>query len=128
MGDSYMLAGGLPLPHADHAAAVAEMALAMQAALRQLDTGLPAPFQMRIGIDTGPVVAGVIGTRKFIYDLWGDRVNTASRMESHGIPNAIQVTAATPARLHTHYHFTPRGLLPIKSKGAMATYLLTGRK
>ena len=128
MGDSYMLAGGIPLPQADHAAAVAEMALAMQAALLHLDTGLPAPFQMRIGIDSGPVVAGVIGTRKFIYDLWGDTVNTASRMEAHGIPNAIQVTAATHARLQAHYHFTPRGPVEIKGKGMMTTYLLTGRK
>jgi len=128
MGDSYMLAGGIPLPRADHAAAVAEMALAMQAALLHLDTGLPAPFQMRIGIDSGPVVAGVIGTRKFIYDLWGDTVNTASRMESHGLPNAIQVTAATHARLQAHYHFTPRGPVEIKGKGMMTTYLLMGRK
>lgn len=82
---------------------------------------------IRIGINTGSVVAGVIGTKKFIYDLWGDTVNIASRMESHGLPNSIQVTASTYERLQDHYQFQPRGPLEIKGKGKMITYLLLGR-
>ena len=84
--------------------------------------------KVRIGIDTGPVVAGVIGTKKFIYDLWGDTVNTASRMESHGIPGRIQVTAATYERLREQYLLEERYPLQVKGKGEMITYLLTGRK
>ena len=122
VGDAYMVVGGLPEPRPDHAEAVADMALDM---LRALDGG---PLRLRIGINTGPVVAGVIGTAKFAYDLWGDAVNTASRMESHGVPGSIQVTEATYQRLKDRYCFEERGLVDVKGKGPMPAYLLTGRR
>jgi class 3 adenylate cyclase len=89
---------------------------------------LDAKFDLRIGINSGPVVAGVIGTKKFIYDLWGNAVNTASRMESHGIPGRIQVSHYTYELLQDKYEFEDRGEIEIKGKGEMQTYLLTGRK
>jgi class 3 adenylate cyclase len=127
IGDAYMVVGGLPDPRPDHAEAVAEMALAMRAEVAgHVDPG-GQPLAVRIGIDTGPVVAGVIGTSKFSYDLWGDTVNTASRMESHGVPGCIQVTARTYQRLRDHYRFERRGPIPVKGKGDIVTYLLEGR-
>lgn len=128
IGDSYMAVGGIPLPRADHAEAVADMALDMQTAITKFNVETGESFSIRIGISTGPVVAGVIGTKKFIYDLWGDTVNTASRMESHGIPGEIQVTQATYGSLQDKYHFQERGSIPIKGKGEMLTYLLQGKK
>lgn len=128
IGDSYMAVGGIPLPRADHAEAVADMALDMQTAISKFNVETGESFSIRIGISTGPVVAGVIGTKKFIYDLWGDTVNTASRMESHGIPGEIQVTKTTYGSLHDKYHFQERGLIPIKGKGEMVTYLLQSKK
>lgn len=128
IGDSYMVAGGIPIPCDNHAELVAEMALDMQVAIREFSTVYGESLNIRIGINTGPVVAGVIGTKKFIYDLWGDAVNTASRMESHGIPGAIQVTAETYRILQDKYILEERGLIEIKGKGKMATYLLMGRK
>jgi class 3 adenylate cyclase len=95
IGDAYMVVAGLPDPGPDHAAAVAEMALAMRAEVAGRCDPSGQPLAVRIGIDTGPVIAGVIGTSRFSYDLWGDTVNTASRMESHGVPGCIQVTART---------------------------------
>ena len=126
IGDAYMVAGGIPTPREDHTEAIAEMALAMQAeaARPAVETGLR--LQVRIGIDTGPVVAGVIGRAKFIYDLWGDTVNTASRMESHAQPGTIQVTARTHTRLRERYELRPRGAIDVKGKGRMTPYLLTG--
>jgi class 3 adenylate cyclase len=127
IGDAYMVVGGLPDPRPDHAEAVAEMALAMRAEVAgHVDPG-GQPLAVRIGIDTGPVVAGVIGTSRFSYDLWGDTVNTASRMESHGVPGCIQVTARTYQRLRDHYRFERRGPIPVKGKGDIVTYLLEGR-
>ncbi|WP_395837169.1 adenylate/guanylate cyclase domain-containing protein [Cystobacter fuscus] len=128
IGDAYMVAGGLPLPRADHVGSIAEMALDMMAFLQDFNARREDPLRLRIGIDTGPVVAGVIGTKKFNYDLWGDTVNTASRMESHGLPGHIHVTHATYERLCDKYLFTERGRIPIKGKGEMTTYLLEGRK
>jgi class 3 adenylate cyclase len=127
IGDAYMVAGGLPEPRSDHAEAVAEVALAMREEVaRRLDpTG--RPLAVRIGIDTGPVVAGVIGRDRFIYDLWGDTVNTASRMESLGVPGCIQVTARTHQRLRDGYRLERRGPIQVKGKGEMITYLLLGR-
>ena len=90
------------------------------------ESGLP--LEVRIGIDTGPVVAGVIGRAKFTYDLWGDTVNTASRMESHGVPGAIQVTERTYERLRDRYELRRRGTIEVKGKGPMTTYLLLGRR
>ncbi|NER32932.1 MAG: PAS domain S-box protein [Oscillatoria sp. SIO1A7] len=128
LGDAYMVAGGLPVPRPDHAEAIAEMALDMQQAIAQFQTDIGESFQIRIGINTGPVVAGVIGIKKFIYDLWGDTVNTASRMESHGIPGTIQLTEDTYQRLQERYVLSKRGEIDIKGKGQMTTYFLTGRK
>jgi adenylate cyclase len=127
IGDAYMVAGGLPTPRPDHAQAVAEMALAVRDEVARRSDPSGQPLQVRIGIDTGPVEAGVLGTSKFSYDLWGDTVNTASRMESHGIPGCIQVTARTYQRLRDGYRLQRRGPIQVRGKGQMVTYLLLGR-
>jgi class 3 adenylate cyclase len=123
IGDAYMVASGIPIPRPDHVRAVADMALAMLQVASSHRDGLG----LRIGIDTGPVVAGVIGRRKFIYDLWGDTVNTASRMESHGVPGEIQVTERVATALDGDYVLEARGAIEIKGKGAMPTWFLRGR-
>lgn len=128
IGDAYMVVGGLPTPRDDHAEAIARMALEMFEAIAEINAETSESFNIRIGINTGPVVAGVIGTKKFIYDLWGDTVNTASRMESHGIPGAIQVTEETRDRLRNWFRFERRGTIEIKGKGEMTTYILTGTR
>ena len=121
IGDAYMAVAGVPIPRVDHAEAVAEMALAMR------EVAVTRHLEVRIGIDSGPVVAGVIGRRKFSYDLWGDTVNTANRMESHGLPGEIQVTPRLYRRLSEKYRFQPRGPVSVKGKGEMEPYLLMGR-
>ncbi len=128
IGDSYMVVGGLPLPRSDHAEAIAEFALDMQEEIKKFNAEKDQAFSLRIGINTGPVVAGVIGLKKFIYDLWGDAVNTASRMESHGIPGYIQVSSTTYDRLKDKYLLEERGIIHVKGKGEMTTYLLKSRK
>ena len=128
IGDAYMVVAGLPTPRPDHAIAIAEMALDMQAEMVKLGNQIGEVFQLRIGINSGPVVAGVIGIKKFFYDLWGDTVNVASRMESQGIDGAIQVTAATYDLLRDQYLFEERGVISVKGKGNLTVYLLTGRQ
>lgn len=128
IGDAYMVAAGLPIPRADHVLAAAEMGLDMLAEIQRYNRDHDSAFRLRIGIHTGPVVAGVIGAQKFSYDLWGDTVNTASRMESQGMEGGIQVTEVTYERLQHQYHLEERGVLAVKGKGAMMTYLLKGRR
>src|SRR5207244_11129116 len=122
----YRVAGGIPLPQEDHAETVAEMALAMGPEVARLAAETGLPLQVRIGIDAGSVVAGVIGRAKFSYDLWGDTVNTASRMESHAQPGTIQVTERTHQCLREQYELQPRGTIEVKGKRPMTTYLLLG--
>ncbi|MEB3830350.1 adenylate/guanylate cyclase domain-containing protein [Phormidium sp. CCY1219] len=127
IGDAYMVVGGLPVHRSDHTEAIAEMALDMQEEIGRFNRKHGEAFSMRIGIHTGPTIAGVIGTHKFIYDLWGDTVNLASRMESHGLPGRIQVSGSTYKLLREKYCFQQRGPIPIKGKGEMLVYLLSGR-
>ncbi|HEY9625528.1 MAG TPA: adenylate/guanylate cyclase domain-containing protein [Crinalium sp.] len=128
IGDAYMVVAGLPHHRPDHASAIADMALAMQDALAEFNQTTGYNLSTRTGIHTGPVIAGVIGIKKFAYDLWGDTVNTASRMESHGVPGEIQVTQTTYECLKYHYRFEERGTVSVKGKGEMQTYLLKARK
>lgn len=125
IGDAYMVVGGVPVPRGDHAAAVADFALGLQRATDRFSAR--APLQLRIGIHSGAVVAGVIGRRKLSYDLWGDTVNLASRMESHGAPGAIQVTAATRELLGESFAVEERGEVDVKGIGKVRTFWLKGR-
>lgn len=127
IGDAYMVVGGVPTPRDDHAEAVAEMALAMQGEVARFAAAEGQPLRMRVGFNTGPVIAGVIGTKKFAYDLWGDTVNLANRMESHAPPGGILVTASTHARLRHSYSFKPGRVIRVKGKGAVLSYQLLGR-
>jgi class 3 adenylate cyclase len=115
------------VPSKDHAEAIAEMALQMQSAIKKFKRNDGSDFSLRIGIHTGHAIAGVIGTKKFIYDLWGDTVNVASRMESYGIPGCIQVTEATYQLLKHKYNLELRNAINVKGKGEMITYLLKGQ-
>jgi adenylate cyclase len=127
IGDAYMAVAGLPEPSADHARDAARAALEMRAAVRELASACSAELDMRIGLHTGAVVAGVIGLRKFAYDLWGDAVNIASRMESHGQPGRVQVSADAAAHLE-RFVLDARGEIEIKGKGMMKTYWLVEEK
>jgi len=128
IGDAYMVACGLFGNRDDHAHAVADMALAMAETLEILNETLPAPLEIRMGMNSGDVVAGVIGAHKFIYDIWGDAVNIASRLESNSLPGRIQVSRSTYEHLCRDFILTPRDSLEIKGKGAMEAFFLTGRR
>jgi class 3 adenylate cyclase len=128
IGDAYMVVGGLPAAKPNHAEAIAAMALDIQSIISEYCQDTGQSLSIRVGINTGPVIAGIIGTKKFIYDLWGDTVNIASRMESHGIPGCIQVTEATYQRLKSQYLFEERGPVQVKGRGEMNCYLLKGKK
>lgn len=128
IGDSYMVVGGVPTPRPEHAERCALMALDMLEVLNHFNRRHSLTLDIRIGINSGPVVAGIIGTRKFAYDLWGDTVNVASRMESHSQPGMIQVSENTRALLADKFILEERGKIDVKSRGFMATYRLVGRK
>jgi len=124
IGDAYMVAAGLPLARADHAEAMAQMAQDMLAEFTRVREALGLDLAIRIGMESGPVVAGVIGRHKFAYDLWGDTVNTASRMESYGVPGRIQVGEGAHQRLQDTHRFEDRGEIEVKGKGRIRAYLL----
>jgi adenylate cyclase len=124
IGDAYMVASGLPEPASDHAERSARMALAMQEAIKQVNAVYGYDLTLRVGIHSGSALAGVIGMKKLVYDLWGDTVNIASRMETHGVPGRIQVSEATYELLKDTYEFEPRGTLALKNMGQAQAYLL----
>ena len=126
IGDCYMAAAGVPTPRSDHALALSCMALDMLEAMRASDDVGRLGLELRIGINSGPVVAGVIGRKRFLYDLWGDAVNTASRMESHGTPGRIQVTRATYELIADELECEPRGTIAIKGKGDVEAWYVLG--
>src|SRR5207248_1320517 len=126
IGDSYMVVAGAPDRRPDHAEAMAAMALEIKNRFASVTDGGPQALDFRVGIHSGPVVAGVIGKKKFSFDLWGDSVNTAARLESHGVPGEIQVSAHFRERLKDKFRFVERGIIDIKGKGEIATYLLKG--
>ena len=135
VGDAYMVAGGLHAvygddaeAHAGHPSDVAEMGLAIIDEVERLGRARGLPMQIRVGMHVGPAVAGVIGLKKFIYDIWGDTENTASRMESTGVPGRVQVTRATVELLGVDFDFERRGLVDVKGKGRIETWFLAGRK
>jgi adenylate cyclase len=128
IGDCYMVAAGVPSPRPDHAHAVALMALDMQSAMRSVDELAHLGLELRVGINSGPVVAGVIGRKRFLYDLWGDAVNTASRMQSHGASGQIQITRATMELIADEFVCEPRGTIPVKGRGEIETWYLVSRR
>jgi guanylate cyclase len=126
IGDCYMAAAGVPSPRADHARAAVALALAFGNALERFSLGFGRPLGFRAGVHSGPVSAGVIGIRKFAFDVWGDTVNTASRMESHGVPGCVQISGATYREVRDDFECEPRGLIEVKGKGPIEAWLVTG--
>ncbi|MCB0945901.1 MAG: adenylate/guanylate cyclase domain-containing protein, partial [Mycobacterium sp.] len=127
-GDSYMVVSGVPQPRADHVEALAALALDISRAVGDLRDPTGRPVPLRIGMASGPVVAGVVGARRFFYDVWGDAVNVASRMESTDPEGRIQVPQDVYERLRDHFELEERGDVEIKGKGVMRTWYLVGRK
>jgi len=128
IGDSYMVAAGVPRPRLDHAQALAHLALDMCAFIKSRTFKASRPVDFRIGINSGPVIAGVIGRKKFVYDVWGDAVNLASRMESHGAGGAIQITEATYQLIKDEFKCEPRGTIAVKGKGEMNVWYIIDEK
>ena len=126
IGDAYMAVAGVPTPRPDHQETIAEMALGLLQAVERVNLTHGTDLAVRVGMHSGPVVAGIIGSRKFAYDLWGDTVNTASRMESHGVSGRVHVDHSTYLALQTRYRFEPRGSIEVKGLGPMTTYFLLG--
>ena len=128
IGDAYMVAAGIPAAVSDPVHRVAEMALEMQQTVAAMSSEFGEKLQVRIGLHTGPAVAGVIGNQKLFYDVWGETVNTASRMESYGEPGRIQTTTAAKEELDQDYKFSPRGMVDVKGVGVLETWWLTGKQ
>jgi len=128
IGDAYMVAGGVPIRSDNHTRKICQMALKIQEIIQDIKDPNGEPLRVRIGISTGPVTAGVIGVKKFIYDLWGDTVNTASRMESHSVDGTTQITSEVYELVKNEFDCKERGTIQVKGKGAMTTYFLTGAK
>jgi class 3 adenylate cyclase len=127
IGDAYMIVGGMPIWHPDHLERMADLAIDIAEAVNHDDAAARLGVKFRIGIHTGSVVAGVVGKRRSIYDVWGDTVNLASRMESTGVAGRIQVTGAVEERLRDRYRLESRGIVDIKGKGPMETFFLLDR-
>lgn len=127
IGDAYMAVAGVPIERPDHATAIADMALGMLEALGEVNRGSNTPFRIRVGVATGPVVAGIIGTHKFVYDVWGDTVNVASRLETTSDPDRIQISERTAAGLGDRFLIERRGEIELKGKGKLPTFYLNGR-
>lgn len=128
IGDAYMVVASVPTPRKDHAEATARLALEMLDTVHAMRSSIGFPIEIRIGMHTGPLVGGVIGKRKFSFDIWGDTVNTASRMESHGLPGQIQISEPLYQKIKHNFDCTDRGVIHVKGKGSMHTYLLTNVK
>jgi class 3 adenylate cyclase len=128
IGDAYMVVSGLPDPKSDHREACADMALGMVEALDEINPTLIKPFDIRIGVHSGPVVAGIIGKHKFVYDVWGSTVNVASRFESYSVPNHIHASAEFAGPIKAKYHFDSRGPLKMRGVGEVETFFLKGRQ
>jgi class 3 adenylate cyclase len=128
IGDCYMVVAGAPEARVDHVEAAARLALEMTAESERMSVQHGTLIRFRIGIHTGPLAAGVIGEKRFLYDVWGDTVNTASRLESQGVPGGIQVSKEVAERLQGKFILEPRGTVELKGKGPVETHLVVGER